>query len=41
VQIRNLRVGNARVDLAFERYSETVGANILERTGDVEIVSLR
>jgi glycogen debranching enzyme len=41
VHIRNLRVGNASVDLAFERYSETVGVNILRRNGDVEIVALR
>ena len=41
VHIRNLRVGNASVDLAFERYSETVGVNILRRSGDVEIVALR
>jgi glycogen debranching enzyme len=41
VHVRNLRVGDASVDLAFERYSETVGVNILRRTGDVEIVALR
>jgi glycogen debranching enzyme len=41
VHIRNLRVGNASVDLAFERYAETVGVNILRRSGDVEIVALR
>ena len=41
VHIRNLRVGDASVDLAFERYSETVGVNILRRTGNVEIVALR
>ena len=41
VHIRNLRVGNASVDLAFERYTETVGVNILRRSGDVEIVALR
>lgn len=41
VHIRNLRVGNASVDLAFERYAETVGVNILRRSGEVEIVALR
>ena len=41
VSIRGLQVGNACVDLSFERYSETVGVNILRRTGDVEIVCLR
>ncbi len=41
VHIRNIRVGNASVDLAFERYAETVGFDILRREGDVEIVALR
>ncbi len=41
VKIRNLRVGDACVDLAFERYGETVGVNITRRTGHVEIVALR
>lgn len=41
VQIRNLRVGGGSVDLAFERYGETVGVNIERRRGNVEIVALR
>ncbi len=41
VQIRNLRVGGASVDLSFERYAETVGVNIERRRGAVEIVALR
>jgi hypothetical protein len=41
VKIRNIRVGNGSVDLAFERYAETVGVNILRRTGDIEIVAIR
>jgi glycogen debranching enzyme len=41
VNIRNLKIGNACVDLSFERYSETVSVNILRRNGAVEIVSLR
>lgn len=41
VQIRNLRIGDACVDLAFERYNHTVGVNIMRRTGQVEIVALR
>ncbi len=41
VRIRNLRVGDASVDLAFERYSETVGVDILRRSGNVEIVAIR
>lgn len=39
VRIRNVKVGEARVDLAFERYSKTVGVNILCRHGDVEVIS--
>lgn len=39
VRIRNVKVGEARVDLAFERYSQTVGVNILCRQGDVEVIS--
>lgn len=41
VHIRNIRVGDACVDLAFERYSETVGVNISRRSGKIEIVSYR
>ncbi|WP_263419879.1 amylo-alpha-1,6-glucosidase [Terriglobus albidus] len=41
VEIRNLRVGAASLDLAFERYSESVGVNILRRTGNVEILAQR
>jgi glycogen debranching enzyme len=41
VRVRNLQVANASVDLAFERYAETVGVDILRRSGDVEIVAFR
>jgi glycogen debranching enzyme len=41
VRIHNLRVGDASVDLSFERYGETVGVNIERRRGAVEIVALR
>lgn len=41
IRIRNLRVGNASVDLAFHRHAETAGVEILRRTGDLEIVALR
>jgi glycogen debranching enzyme len=41
VRIRNLKVGNGSVDLSCERYAETVSVNILRRSGNVEIVSLR
>lgn len=41
VHIRNLRIGEACVDLSFERYAHTVGVNIVRRTGHVEIVAMR
>lgn len=41
VRIKDLHVGEACVDLEFERYAETVGVNITRRTGKVEIVALR
>lgn len=41
VQIRNLRIGEACVDLAFERYGHSVGVDIMRRSGHVEIVALR
>jgi glycogen debranching enzyme len=41
IRIRNLTVGNASVDLACERYADSVSVNILRRSGDVEIVSMR
>jgi glycogen debranching enzyme len=41
VRVRNLKIGNSSVDLAFERHAEIVGFDILRRTGDIEIVALR
>jgi len=41
VRINNLVVGDACVDLAFERYNDTVGVNIMRRTGKLEIVAIR
>ena len=41
VRIRNLRVGSSSVDLACERYAETVSINILRRHGNLEIVAMR
>jgi len=41
VEIRNLNVGAASLDLAFERYTDSVGINVLRRTGNVEILSVR
>lgn len=41
IQIRGIKVGNASVDLACERYADSVSVNILRRSGDVEIVAIR
>lgn len=41
VRVRNLKVGNACIDLSFERYRETLGVDILRRTGNLEIISIR
>jgi glycogen debranching enzyme len=39
VELRNLRVGDASIDLAFERHAHTVGIDILRRTGELEVVA--
>jgi len=41
IEIRNIALGNASVDLAFERHAHTVGVEVLRRTGNVEILSLK
>jgi len=41
VWIRNLRVGDATVDLALERFPIDVGIELLRREGNVEIVVLK
>jgi len=41
LEIHNLRIGAATIDLAFERHAETVGFEIPRRTGKVEVVALR
>ncbi|HWZ52221.1 MAG TPA: amylo-alpha-1,6-glucosidase [Granulicella sp.] len=41
VEIHNLVIGSSVLDLAFERYAETVGVDILRRTGDVEVLTQR
>jgi glycogen debranching enzyme len=38
VRIRNIQIGTASVDLAFERHVETVAVNVLRRQGNLEIV---
>jgi glycogen debranching enzyme len=39
--IENLAVGDARIDLHLERQRTGVGLNILDRTGDVEVMTLK
>jgi glycogen debranching enzyme len=41
VRISNLRVGDATVDLLLERHPSDVGIQVLRRSGDVRIVSLK
>lgn len=41
LRIENLAVGDARVDLFLERQRTGVGFNILSRTGDVEVVTVK
>jgi glycogen debranching enzyme len=40
LEIRNLRVGDASVDLLLRRHGDNVGINVLRRAGDVEIRSV-
>ena len=39
LSIRGLRVGDASVDLLFERQIETVRVQVLEKQGEVEVVA--
>jgi glycogen debranching enzyme len=39
--IRNLRVGDATVDLELERYEKNIGIKVLRREGDVKIISIK
>ena len=38
LRVRNLRVGDALVDLEFERDTETISVEVLRRTGDLDVV---
>jgi hypothetical protein len=38
LRLRNLRVGSALVDLAFDRETETISVEVLRRTGDLDVV---
>ncbi|MFL6232450.1 MAG: glycogen debranching N-terminal domain-containing protein [Thermoanaerobaculia bacterium] len=39
--LRNLRVGDASVDLVFERYGKDVGVHLDRREGEVEVVMVK
>jgi glycogen debranching enzyme len=39
LQISNLQIGDARVDLRLERHPHDVGVTVLRRDGEVEIVA--
>jgi len=41
VTLRNLRVGNACVDLVFQRHERDVGVHLERRDGDVEVVVVK
>lgn len=41
VQIRNLKVGNASLDLDFERHAHTVGVDLSRRSGEIEVLTVR
>jgi glycogen debranching enzyme len=41
VQLRNLRVGEASVDLVLHRYPDDVGINVVRRRGDAEVVNIK
>jgi len=41
VQIRNLQVGSASVDLSVERYPEDVSINVTRRAGNVQVVVVK
>lgn len=41
IVLRNLRVGDARVDLRLHRYPDDVGVNVLRKVGDAEVVLVK
>jgi len=40
VEISNLRINDASVDLVLERYGAAVGVNVKRRQGDIEVVTI-
>jgi hypothetical protein len=41
IRIRNLRVGDASVDLAIQRAKESVDISVLRKEGEIDIVSIK
>ena len=41
LQVRNLAVGEARVDLHLERHADDVAVSVLKREGTVEVVAIK
>jgi hypothetical protein len=41
LQMLNLQVGDAHVDLRLERHQNDVGVTVLRRDGEVEVVSVK
>ena len=41
IQIRNLRVGDALVDLSLERFARDVAIELIRREGNVEVISVK
>jgi glycogen debranching enzyme len=41
IEIRNLRVGDASVDLSLERFAKDVAIELIRREGDVEVISVK
>ncbi|MEW6268573.1 MAG: amylo-alpha-1,6-glucosidase [Thermodesulfobacteriota bacterium] len=41
VEVRNLRVGEGTIDVAFHRHGDDVGVNVLRREGDIEVVAVK
>ena len=38
VRIRNLKIGDASIDLILRRHGHTVAVEVMRKTGDIEIV---
>jgi glycogen debranching enzyme len=41
IQIRNLRVGDASVDLSLERFARDVAIELIRREGNIEVISVK